>query len=197
MKTPRAFSRSLILATSAGLFATFLACGGQGSNPSAVSTPETGQAQKLVYAEPAGSGYRMVRDETSTASRLVLRLVGPEGAQIRGGVFQLKTDTSKAAWVSAGGSDAYVREGSALSLGTGAKLLKSQMSGQTLKAAIYQKGSTPAATLGSQPILSVALDLKTGTTKGAIPFSSPEAQILDAAGKTQTVTVAVGSLSAE
>jgi hypothetical protein len=138
-----------------------------------------------------------VRDPASTTTHLVLNLVGPQGVQAKGAVLSLNVDGSKAVWGTPGGSDPYIKEGQVLSLGTGTKLLKSQLSGSTLQAAIFQKGSTPAATLGSQPILSVALDLKAGATAGAISLSSASAQILDAAGATQAITVAVGSLTAQ
>ncbi len=176
-----------------GVLVGLVGCGGAGKGTTAAPAP----AASLAYAAPAAAGYQLVRDPSSTNTHLVLGLVGPQGTQVRGAVLSLNVDGSMVAWANPGGSDPYIREGQALSLGTGTKLLKSQLSGSTLQTAIFQKGSAPAATLGSQPILSVALDLKAGAPKGAINLSSASAQILDAAGATQAITVAVGSLSVQ
>jgi len=181
------------IALSAGILVGLLACGGK-STPSAPTAAVP--AQQLSYTNPPAAGYRLVKDESSTASHLVLKLVGPSGAQIKGGVFTLNADTSKAVWGNPG-SATLVQEGGALALGAGTKLMKGKVSGQALEAAIFQKGTVAPATLGQLPILAVALDLKAGATKGQVTLTSPDAQILDAAGKTQTVTVVLGTLSAE
>jgi hypothetical protein len=139
----------------------------------------------------------LVRDPSSTGSHLVLSLVGPQGTQVRGALLSLNADGAKVAWGNPGGSDPYIREGQVLALGTGTKLLKSQLSGSMLQAALFQKGATPAATLDSQPLFSVALDLIAGASTGAVKLSSASAQILDATGATQAITVAVGSLVAQ
>jgi hypothetical protein len=186
--------KSLRLLTLGGMTAFLicaLACLGNDTIPTNTS------AQKLVYSDPPASGYHLTRDASSTDAHLVLKLVGPSGEQIQGGVFILSADNTKTAWGSAGGSDAHIKEGSALSLGSGMKLLKSQVSGQTLSAAIFQKGSPTPATLGSQPILFMALDLKTGTARGPVSLSSGSSQVLDGTGRNQAVAVAVGSLKVE
>jgi hypothetical protein len=180
----------------AGVLAGLLACGGSNSpNASTTATPTI--ASGLTYTAPSATGYLLARDPSSTGTHLLLNLVGPQGAQVKGAVLSLNVDGAKVAWSNAGGSDPYIKEGQVLDLGTGTKLLKSQLSGSALQAAIFQKGSAPAATLGNQPLFSVALDLKAGISPGAIALSSSSAQILDAVGTTQAITVAVGSLSAQ
>ncbi len=186
---------SLSVAAVGGLLATLVACGGSASKTNDL-TAGSG-AKMLTYSAPAPSGFYLVRDGSSTSNHLVLNLQGPQGTQVKGVVLSLDADASKAVWSSPGGSDPFLREGGALSLGSGTKLLKSQVDGQTLQAAIFQKGSTDAATLGSQAILSVALDLKAGAKTGKVNLSSASAQILDANGKVQVITVAVGTLTAE
>ncbi len=176
-----------------GVLVGLVGCGGAGKGTTAGPAP----AGALVYTAPKVVGYQLVRDPASTGTHLVLGLVGPQGTQVRGAVLSLNVDGSMVGWGNPGGSDPYIKEGEVLSLGTGTKLLKSQLSGSTLQAAIFQKGSVAAAPLGSQPILSVALDLKAGAHTGAVSLSSASAQILDAAGATQTITVAVGNLSAQ
>ena len=185
------------MAAAAAIVAGLLACGGSSSPNAGASAPAARPATALVYAAPRASGYQLVQDASSTGSHLVLDLVGPQGAQIKGVLFSLSVDGTRASWGNPGGSDPYLKEGQVLALGTGTKLLKSQLGGSTLQAAIFQKGSVPAATLGNQPILSVALDLKAGASPGAVSLSSPAAQILDAGGATQAITVAAGTLTAQ
>jgi len=195
LSTPFRFTGFLALT---GVLIALVGCGGSTASQAGPSaTSASASASALAYTAPSSSGYQLVRDPSSTGTHLVLDLVGPQGAQIQGTVFTLSVDGTKASWGNAGGSDPYIKEGQVLSLGTGAKLLKSQLSGSTLQSAIFQKGSVAAATLGSQPILSVALDLKAGASTGAVSLSSTSAQILDATGTTQAITVAVGSLTAQ
>jgi hypothetical protein len=171
--------RTLGLAALGCVALGILGCSGSNTSAPAAST-------KLGYTNPTTSGYRLVADPSSTGTHLVLNLVGPSGSQIQGGTFTL---TSDAAWSST------VAEGGALQLGSGVKLLKSQVKGSALEVAIYQKGVT-AATLAEKPLFAVALDVKTGA-KGPIALTATDAKILDAAGNTVVVPVAVGSLSAE
>ena len=182
-----------------GTLSLFLACGGA-SAPAGLATSTNAPATTLSYTAPAtvGSAYRLVRSATSTGTHLVLDLVGPAGTQIKGVVLTLSADTAKATWNNPGGTtDPYIKEGQLLALGAGTKLIKSQLSGSGLQVALFQKGTAAAATLDYQPILSVALDLKAGTTPGPVSLSSATAQILDANGTTQAITVAMGTLTAQ
>jgi len=187
--------RPLALTALAGVLAGALACGGGSSSPTS-SAPSVGQS--LVYSNPSGTaGYRLVRDAASTPTHLILGVVGPSGTQIQGIVASFSADTSRAVWSSPGGTDPHMAAGSTLSLGSGTPLLKSTLTGAALEAAVFQKGAVAPATLGSGPVFSVALDLVAGAPAGKVGLASPSAQILDATGTTRTITLALGTLSAE
>lgn len=75
---------SLLLALALGA-----ACGGTAPAPPAPPTPP-GPAQGLDYEDPSPSGWRLVKDASSTPERLVLDLVGPTGVKTRGAAFNLQ-----------------------------------------------------------------------------------------------------------
>jgi hypothetical protein len=150
----------------------------------------------MSYVNPSSEGFCLVKQTGSTPERLVLGLQGPNGTAIRGALVSLTVDGAKATWAPLD-STSYVQNGGALDLGTGLPLLRGNVSGSTLEAAAFQKGSTPAAALGQNPVLRVALALKAGAASGPVSFAGGTVQILDADGKTQTLPLAVGTLSVE
>jgi hypothetical protein len=75
------------------LLALALACGGGSTADPTVPVPPV-PAQGLTYTDPTGTGWRLVKDASSTATRIVLNLVGPSGLMTRGVGFNLKAPTT-------------------------------------------------------------------------------------------------------
>lgn len=75
--------------------AALSACGGGDAPTPPPPPPVQGAATSatpthLAYADPSGSGWRLVKDASSTDKRLVLNLVGPVGLQTRGVGFNVR-----------------------------------------------------------------------------------------------------------
>lgn len=188
----------------AGFLGLTLACsGGSGSDAksgtSSTSTT-TPPAAALHYTAPsnlqAGEYYLDVESGQDTKT-LTFKVVSPSSGQSRGLGFFLSADPAKVAWVNAGGSDPYVREGSAYNLGTAPKLLRGRLSGGDLQAGLFQKGAITPATLNRTSVAFLTLSLKDTAAPGTVtlaPTSGQQAQSLNASGALEPVTLRVGVL---
>jgi hypothetical protein len=168
-----------------------LACGGNGGGGG------TKTAAGLTYTNPTTGDYKLVQDATnSTASHLILNLVGPDIATELSGVgFYLNTDATKVKWAVLSGGK---RVSSSLFTNP---LVESKVTTEGLQAGIYQKGNQDTVTTTATDVLAtVALDLQPGVSAGTvITLEAPagKAVILNKPGSTTATTpisITVGAL---
>jgi hypothetical protein len=159
----------------------------------------------LAYTDPTTGTYQLKKNATlSTASHLVLDLVGPSSGTGAGVTLTLSADTTKVTWVDvpAGGTTAVLMQnGTQFSLGTGIPIQKARATGNVLQATVAQKNPTAAVPLNGA-LIRVALDLKPGLglaqgTTITLSADAVKSQVLDGTGAITPVTVSVGTLTAQ
>lgn len=191
-----------VLTGSAALgLAAMLACGGGGGGSSA--PPPVPTATSLGYTDPTSGTYQLKKNATlSTATHLVLDLVGPASGTGSGVTATFSADTTKVTWTNVSATDApntFVQNGTAFSLGVGTPILKGKASGGTLQVTVAQKGAGSPVSLGA-PLLRVALDLRPSQLPGAVSLSADatRCQVLDGTGAiVSPIPVTVGALAAQ
>jgi hypothetical protein len=169
--------KSLILACSGTALLLTLACGGGGAG--SVENYPT-----LSYTNPAtaSADWQLVKDSTSTTSRVVLDLMAPSAAAGQGITLILTVDTTRASWATFS-SGSYVS-----GLAYGDPLVnKASVSGSALRIVAAQ---TSSVTYGSTPVLQVALAIKSGATSGGASLTGAEA-FHTATGATAATAISV------
>jgi hypothetical protein len=151
--------RLSILACSGALLST-LACGGGASS-------DVAPAITLNYTNPttANADWQLVKDSTSSTSRLVLDLMAPTAPTVTSGqgiTLILTTDTSKATWATFS-SGSYV---SGLPYATPLLANKASVNGSALRIVVAQNPAG-SATYSNAPVLQVALNMASGAAIGS------------------------------
>ncbi len=149
-------------------------CGGSPHSVTPIAPPP--QPQALSYQDPSTGDWRLVRDSSSTATRIVLNLVGPAGVSTRGVGFNLQRGTSLA--FGTFGSGAYANDTGVLELmgsnpnfepyaGTDADPVLFAAAplppGNVLTTGIFQKDRSYSAKDAAQPLVQVAIELVPGS----------------------------------
>jgi len=174
--------------------AGMLACGGGGDKKPVPAT-------KLEYTDPTGTGYRFVKNATSTATKLVLDLKGPASGTGRGVSFSVTSDATKVSFVKVESSDREYAQNEAFDLGTGDyKLFKGVVDGNSLKVSVAQKGATASDKPLGGTLVRIALEMKTSANMSqntTITFTASDARELPSSGGSQPITIAYGTLVAK
>lgn len=175
-----------------------LACGGGGGGSSAPTT-----ATSLAYTDPTTGTYLLKKNVAlSSATHLVLDLVGPASTTGTGVTATFSADATRVAWANVAAGDpanTFVQNGTAFSLGASPQILKGKVSGGALQVTAAQKGIANPASLNA-PLLRVALDLRASQPPGAVSLGADSAkcQMIDGTGAIVVpITVTVGTLAAQ
>jgi hypothetical protein len=127
----------------------------------------------LAYTNPTGTGWRLLKDATSTPTRLVLNLVGPAGAKGRGVGLNLRGDAAVKFAKFANGS--YIQDlgvfrlnnkhgaitiyGEAATKDVGTLVGGVKEGGRVLSVGAFQKDRRWPAQALDQPLFQIALEL--------------------------------------
>lgn len=190
-----------------------IGCGGGSSAAIVPPAPATG----LAYTDPSGSGWRLVKDPSSTNTRIVLALVGPAGTPSRGVGFNLQAPPSLAFQTFADGR--FLEDAGRYELLSAADdptepvaMVGGVKPGNVLSVGLYQKDRAKSAKDSGAPLCRVALSLVQPTARAAgerldlsvlkaaiIPSDigavTDDAGTLDRKLRMAPITVAVGTLS--
>jgi hypothetical protein len=149
----------------------------------------TSPTSTLDYTDPQSTGWRLVKDTSSTPTRLVLALVGPSGTTTRGVGFNLQAPPALRWSTFTGGlpiQDTGVFElknstpDPSLPLTAEDPILidGGVMDGNVLTVGIFQKDRRYTAKDAGAPLLRIAIELIPGTVSGPIPLVLKKAKML-------------------
>jgi len=210
--------RNLSLIVSSLVLTMSLACGG-GSNSTASAPAPAAPATGLTYTDPTGTGWRLMKDASTTATRVVLNLVGPSGLKTRGVGFNLQAPSTVKFGAFSNGL--AINDGGVYQLLSAAQadpnepiaLVGGVKSGNILTAGIFQKDRAQSAQDSGATLCQIAFafdatkDLHVGDK---LPLQITKAKVipedignvtddlftLDKKMKMADITIAIGSLSA-
>lgn len=166
-----------------------MGCGGGGGTSSVPAT-------SIYYSNPGGSGWRLLKDASSTDTRLVLSLVGPASATASGVALTLQASDTQVTYAKFS-DGTYIQDGGTFKLYATytdePQLLAGGVKNGQLTLGAFQKNGTTAVACGSS-LLKFALEIPDGAMTGRVPLTIVKAQMLDAAGTLQTISVSAGTL---
>jgi hypothetical protein len=151
------------MATLPGLLATLglalvCACGGGGGGGGGTSAKTV--ADTLTYTDPAPGGFRFVRDPSSTATHLVLDLVGPAAGTCHGLALDLSCPDGCVTWSRvAPGDAAFAENAPPFDLGNVPRMSVVKVSGRDLQVGFFQKQGLASPVSINQVLVKVAVDL--------------------------------------
>jgi len=148
-----------------------------------------GSASSLTYSDPTTTGWRLVKDPSSTPGRIVLALVGPSGTTARGVGFNLQAGAG-ARWATFSGG-LPIQDTGVLELRNSQPdpslppdpdeyvlLNGGVMDGNVLTVGIFQKDRRVAAKDASKAWLRIAIELDAKAQPGRIPLTLKKAKVL-------------------
>lgn len=179
----------------AGLLVGCLACGGGGGGGGSHSLG-------LAYTNPpnASQHYALVKDSASTATTLVLDLVGPTDANYQysglGVALSLQTDASKVTWGSVTNGTLFTQNG-------GTPLVWSNIvagsNNQVIQGVAANKGLANAVpNLGTGILAKVTLTLNANATAGAVTLQDAGlSAFMDSNGSQWAMQIQAGTLQVQ
>ena len=186
----------ILLPTLTGAVLALAGCGGSHTAAPAVTQAATRTLTYVNPVQPSGA-FALVQDPASTATRLVLDVVGPSGYASTGVTFSFDVDTSRAVWATA----PAITNGTVFtSLGTGTQLVQAWVSGARLQGIVATKGlSNQVANVGLGVIATIVLTPAAGAVPGTVSLvDSGFGTYLDASGPPATPSqFAVGVLTCQ
>lgn len=194
---------------------TFACSGSSSSSTTAPSKP----AKTLTYTDPAGTGWRLVKDASSTSNRIVLDLVGPSGTKTRGVGFNLQAEPKAKFGTFANGlpindTGVYQLLSAAADPNEPIALVGGVKPGNVLSVGIYQKDRAQPAQDSGAPLCQIAVELdpskglesgdhlalsvvKAKVIPEDIGSASDDLYTLNQKMRMADITIATGSLSAK
>lgn len=164
---------------------------------SATVTVTAPPATSLSYTDPVAGMYQVKKNVAlSTATHLVLDVVGSGAPNGAGLAFSLTADATRLTWTKVAPGDAeFIRNGDVLTLGAAPLALKGKVTGNALVGGLGQKGLGASVALNGV-LARFAVDLKAAAPAGTAALAQTKAQVLQSDGAIVNITLTFGTLTA-
>lgn len=186
--------RGLVFGFGAAVIAILSSCGG-GGGPTGGGDGLGPSARGLVYTDPGSTGWCLVRNISSTPSKVILDLVSPQGTSGLGAGFILVAD-SRVQWTKVDSNDADFLHNRAFDLTAQPAMAKGLSRDGELQVGVFQNRlDRPVVYQG--PLLSVSLCLTPGAAPQSeivLPIRVRKAKHVKTDGISESITIQVGEL---